>query len=908
MTSNVRTNDPTKLPGIPKAPAGATAEEKRWYDTIAQIMEIRLGLRGDPRDRAITLRELISSGLAIDLKASPFNPNAIGGINIGFSNPQIPNLDMPPTPTGFTANGAYSQVNLFWDFPLYTNHAHTELWRGSTDIIGDAQLLGIELGRSFVDAVGSGQSNYYWIRHVSQDGVFGFFNSTSGTLGATAVDVDLLLGVLNGAITSSELANSLTTSIAAIPGIQTTLGDIDTDLSGINSDLSGINSDLSGINSDISGLSGNVNTLTSNQANFATTVQLNDYTTTTYVNSNYYTLNEVDQAITAEINTFNSQTLTANYTNTADLTTNYYTKTSADGAITAGINTFNAQTLAANYTNTADLTTNYYTKTSADGAISAAINTFNTNTIGPTYTSTADLTTNYYTKTSADGAISAAINTFNTNTIGPTYTSTADLTTNYYTKTSADGAISAAINTFNTNTIGPTYTSTADLTLNYYTKTSADGAISAAITSYNTNTIGANYSTTADIQQAYYTKTQADTAFASTSDILNAQVDDPDGGTSQVTLAQAMSTQADVNGELKGQYTVKIDANGSIAGFGLASTTTAAGANTSEFYVNADRFAIITNQAGTADPAWASGVAYANGARVQYGGDLFIARIAHTSYSTRVPPNALYWVAGTVVPFAVQATGTTTADGVYIPPGVYMNSAMIKHATITDAQIGSVNADTITTGELDVANLITANAIDASKLNIDGSSITSFVDPNTGAATLRLGDVNVNNLTGTSISATIMSGTTVYANRLTGDVNTIVPFRTTTSTYFNGLSNEVTLQEVDLPATTHLTEGHKVYASAGGYISSTENKVYYVKMYIRATPTSSYVLAGEMRVKSGTNSYLPFSVFGVLNTPTTGIARMKLTIRRYGTNSVTPDTATTADYVRERQGAVMGVH
>ena len=173
----IRTDDPTKLPGVPKAPAGATAEEKRWYDTIAQILEIRLGLRGDPRDRAITLRELISSGLAIDLKASPFNPNAIGGVNIGFGNPQVPNLDKPPTPTGFTANGAYSQVNLFWDFPLYQNHAHTELWRGSTDIIGDAQLLGIELGRSFVDAVGSGQSNYYWIRHVSQDGVFGFFNS-----------------------------------------------------------------------------------------------------------------------------------------------------------------------------------------------------------------------------------------------------------------------------------------------------------------------------------------------------------------------------------------------------------------------------------------------------------------------------------------------------------------------------------------------------------------------------------------------------------------------------------------------------------------------------------------------------------------------------------------------------------
>ena len=308
----IRTDDPTKLPGMPRAPAGATAEEKRWYDTITQILEIRLGLRGDPRDRAITLRELISSGLAIDLKASPFNPNAIGGINIGFSNPQIPNLDMPPTPTGFTANGAYSQVNLFWDFPLYTNHAHTELWRGSTDIIGDAQLLGIELGRSFVDAVGSGQSYYYWIRHVSQDGVFGFFNSTSGTLGATAVDVVLLLDVLNGAITSSELANSLSTPIAAIPGIQTSLGSINSDLSGINTDISGINTDISGINTDISGintdistLSSNVNTITTTLASTVTTssltTALGSYTTTTSLESNYYTLNEADSAIQAAV-------------------------------------------------------------------------------------------------------------------------------------------------------------------------------------------------------------------------------------------------------------------------------------------------------------------------------------------------------------------------------------------------------------------------------------------------------------------------------------------------------------------------------------------------------------------------------------------------------------------------------
>jgi hypothetical protein len=624
-----RTDRPTKVPGFPKIPAKTDPQMRQFLEAIVEAVDIRLGRKGDPTDRAITLRELIDSGLAKRLKASPYDPNNFGASNIGFEGP-IPIGSSPTAPTGVSVNAAYSQINIFFDVPYYRGHAQTEIWSHTSDVLGDATLAGVSIGRSFVDLVGPGATRYYWLRHVNSGGVHGPWNASAGTLGETALDVAFMLDLLNGAITESELASTLTTPIAAIPGIQVTLSDIDTDLSGINSDISGINSD-------ISGLTGNVNTLTSNQANFATTVQLNGYTTTTYLTSNYYTLNEVDQAITAEISTFNSQTL------------------------------------AANYTNTADLTTNYYTKTTADSAIAAAINTFNTNTIGPTYTSTADLTTNYYTKTTADSAIAAAINTFNTNTIGPTYTSTADLTTNYYTKTSADAATAAAINTYNTNTIGANYTNTADLTTNYYTKTGADSAISTAITTYNTNTIGANYTTTADLETNYYTKTGADSAFATTSDILNAQVDDPDGGTSQVTLAQAMSTQADVNGDLKGQYTVKIDANGAVAGFGLASTSTSAGGSTSEFYVNADRFAIMRGGSDTT---------------------------------------------AAVAPFVVQATATTI-NGTAVPAGVYIDAAFIKNASITAAQIGSINADTISTGTLS-ADYISGGTIDASQVNIAG--------------------------------------------------------------------------------------------------------------------------------------------------------------------------------------------
>ena len=207
MTSNVRTNDPTKLPGIPKAPAGATPEEKRWYDTIAQIMEIRLGLRGDPRDRAVTLRELISSGLAKDLKASPFDPNQINSTNIGFVDPTLPvNATIPPAPTNFTVSGGYEIVILSWDYPYYANHAHTEIWRHTSDSIGDAQLTGIHEGRVYIDPVGEDEDNYYWARHVNEEGIPGPFHSTSGARGQTALSVDALIDQLEASIPAVAFA------------------------------------------------------------------------------------------------------------------------------------------------------------------------------------------------------------------------------------------------------------------------------------------------------------------------------------------------------------------------------------------------------------------------------------------------------------------------------------------------------------------------------------------------------------------------------------------------------------------------------------------------------------------------------------------------------------------------------
>ena len=203
---------PTHVPAIPKLPATLSPELRRYLEFITEALEIRLGRRGDPVDRAITLRELISSGLASELAATPFNPNLINSGNIGLGQSYV-NIDVPPAVINFDAAGAYSQVNIFWTYPLYANHNQTEIWSHTTDSLGDATLAAVSTGRSVVDPIGGGETRYYWARHVSNSDVKGPFNSSSGTLAVTATNQQAILAELQGSISVSQLTTSLAAQI-----------------------------------------------------------------------------------------------------------------------------------------------------------------------------------------------------------------------------------------------------------------------------------------------------------------------------------------------------------------------------------------------------------------------------------------------------------------------------------------------------------------------------------------------------------------------------------------------------------------------------------------------------------------------------------------------------------------------
>ena len=193
------------------------------------------------------------------------------------------------------------------------------------------------------------------------------------------------------------------------------------------------------------------------------------------------------------------------------------------------------------------------------------------------------------------------------------------------------------------------------------------------------------------------------TASATQMSQLAASYTNPTTGQQNTTLQTALESSAsNVNG-LRSRYTVKIDTNGAVAGFGLASTDNGSGNITSEFIVNADRFAIMR---GGSDTTTAS------------------------------------------VPFSVQ-TSSTTIGGESVPAGVYMDSAFIKNGTISNAKIADAAIDNAKIANLD-AGKINAGTISTSRLNIDGSTITS----NNGV--LKLGAASVDTLFIAGQAVTIM--------------------------------------------------------------------------------------------------------------------------------------------------------
>ena len=212
-------DQPTKVPQLPAVPTNVNPNVRQWMSDIKEALEIRLGRRGDQKDRAVTLRELIESGLAKDLTSRPYDPNADSSVDFtAIEFHQGPeDLAVPPTPTSLTASAGLTKIILSWTdgWTQFGNHSYTEVYRHTSNSLGDAIIVGTTSAGMFTDNVDPLLTYYYWVRHVSTTDVKGPFsssaNATAGQVSSTFLADNSVIAakIADGTIAGTKFASGI---------------------------------------------------------------------------------------------------------------------------------------------------------------------------------------------------------------------------------------------------------------------------------------------------------------------------------------------------------------------------------------------------------------------------------------------------------------------------------------------------------------------------------------------------------------------------------------------------------------------------------------------------------------------------------------------------------------------------
>jgi hypothetical protein len=330
-------------------------------------------------------------------------------------------------------------------------------------------------------------------------------------------------------------------------------------------------------------------------------------------------------------------------------------------------------------------------------------------------------------------------------------------------------------------------------------------------------------------------------------------------GLSSVRLEQRFTAQRGTNNTLLGQYSVKIDNNGHVAGFGLSSSEVN-GTPTSAFIIRADKFAIIdpastansltnTPSADTVPFFVESGNVYMksafiknatitsaqiasltankittgyinavvgiNGAKT-YGTELYAGGSTSVQtdgngniigFTTQNPTLSIVDGVATFVAssFRIANSASGTPTNVFpfkVEGGVtYLDTAIIKNGTITTAQIENAQISNAQITSLS-ADKITSGTISTSRLAIDSNTLTS-----SGGLLTITGGAITNQLIATNANIDGAKIASLNVTKLTGDVTKFVTSKTSPGTL---TTSDVAAMIVQLPASTHV-DGHAPY-------------------------------------------------------------------------------------------------
>lgn len=287
-----------------------------------------------------------------------------------------------------------------------------------------------------------------------------------------------------------------------------------------------------------------------------------------------------------------------------------------------------------------------------------------------------------------------------------------------------DGNI-AALQTSTTTTASALTALTTSTTQQFSTVNSNIGALTNTVTT-NASTVSA-LSSSVSTQFAQVNKnisavqtqqsTTANTVAAQATSISTLQANLNDTTASIQTEAQ---TRANADGALQAQYTVKVDTNGYVSGFGLASTANNA-APLSRFIVRADEFA-IGSPSGPGIAAITPFIVYTtpqniNGATVQPGVYMNAATIAQASIGTLLLGGNAVTVPVSYESFSVVTGGQVSKNG---SGGFNGNPATVATLTFTVA-----DAQAVTQILVFAAQGTTNGNAYLGELLVDGSQVAS---------------------------------------------------------------------------------------------------------------------------------------------------------------------------------------
>jgi len=684
-------------------PAGPLAWLKAWLQDVrlwVQTREPNATLVGNPTDKFTTRGELIDAGLLLRTSDGRFtrgvgsipgpkgDPGPQGDPGVGVT---APDLTPPPTPTGLAVTGLISNILIEWDAPVYTQGRGNDLTLvyGAIWLPGDAQptfgdvrtkLINTAAEATNILAHPSNPNTTWciWIKFKTRDGVEGTqAGGTHGVQATTGQDVASLLQVLAGEITAEQLYVDLQTPIGSI---------------------------LTG--QDEAAEAALAATLAAHDANAQRAAELlieaQDRGAAIVEEST--TRQTAEESLAQSILTLTAATLSDQAAAAAALEVERTVRAEADEAEALERTTLAAQ-LRGDYagTDVDAITTGLLyeeraARVSADGAqvtrlegLEASVDTPGTGLLARATALEA---------TTVD--------------IGNDLTAVANRTT----------LLEASVDTPSTGLLARA-TALETVTTAAGSGNSALASRATALESTVNNGVTGVAATAAalDIVETLVNDgTDGVVATASRVDTLFTKVDSPTIGNNATyaALQTEATTRASETGALFAQYTVKIDLNGYLSGYGLTSSLSSGGTPTSLFIVSVDKFAVATP--ASAVTAWAGTTAYAlNAIRGISGVDdkLLVCKQAGTSGSSApsiagaigsmVTDGSVRWQIASRVPFAVLTT-PTTINGVSVPAGVYIDAAYVLNATIQNAQLANLSVDDQKVASVSVAKL-TAGSI-----------------------------------------------------------------------------------------------------------------------------------------------------------------------------------------------------